>query len=355
MTHNPEILKLQPRHLLRVYELSKHLADAVVPQEYGETPVQKFEVGVKTCSILLGKIREDLRLAAEEGGGGDRSSQADTSDVGDMRSVSEAPSDEGGFVEGAGYRLDRRLAKSMGIKNANRHVRTRLYFTSESHLHAVLNVLRYAHLASAALPKPADSALKRLAEMNELSYLCHIVVRLFEVTEPDGSKHHTVRIYVSDGISIKVIEPENGRDDVAVIVGTQSAEPKEDPNVQPKDIDLHPSGFGFSSFHQNIPLSPAASVGSRKLGTGGGHHLKFLPPADPLVPLWPQIALGDALKLFDPTLFDLVPPPAPSPVHAGSNIAPLKLKKGFSLQRFESSAPVFKPSWAQTDDDSDIV
>jgi inositol hexakisphosphate/diphosphoinositol-pentakisphosphate kinase len=32
------------------------------------------------------------------------------------------------------------------INSPLRHVRTRIYFTSESHIHSLINVLRYCHL-----------------------------------------------------------------------------------------------------------------------------------------------------------------------------------------------------------------
>ena len=44
----------------------------------------------------------------------------------------------------------------------DRHVRTRLYFTSQSHVHAVLNVLRYGGLLKV---RPCD---------------CHVTWGLFE-------------------------------------------------------------------------------------------------------------------------------------------------------------------------------
>ncbi|KAL5500227.1 hypothetical protein EMCRGX_G011750 [Ephydatia muelleri] len=42
------------------------------------------------------------------------------------------------------HRLDAR--NSEGVVSPDRHVRTRLYFTSESHVHAMANVLKYGGL-----------------------------------------------------------------------------------------------------------------------------------------------------------------------------------------------------------------
>lgn len=38
------------------------------------------------------------------------------------------------------------LRYSRGVMSPGRHVRTRLYFTSESHVHSLLNVFRYGGL-----------------------------------------------------------------------------------------------------------------------------------------------------------------------------------------------------------------
>ena len=41
------------------------------------------------------------------------------------------------------------------INSPLRHVRTRIYFTSESHIHSLINVLRFCHLHPAHAPGPA--------------------------------------------------------------------------------------------------------------------------------------------------------------------------------------------------------
>ena len=81
-----------------------------------------------------------------------------------------------------------------------RVVRTRLYFTSESHMHTLLNVLKYAGTASSMLgmctkAEGVDAVSEEgkvlLADIPELSYCTQIVIRLFEErgeTKEDASK-----------------------------------------------------------------------------------------------------------------------------------------------------------------------
>lgn len=72
------------------------------------------------------------------------------------------------------------------MKTPQRHVRTRLYFTSESHIHSLINVLRYCHFDDKLRdqePLISEEALQRLYETKELDYLTHIVLRLYENTE----------------------------------------------------------------------------------------------------------------------------------------------------------------------------
>jgi hypothetical protein len=100
------------------------------------------------------------------------------------------------------------------VNSPLRHVRTRIYFTSESHMHSLINVLRYCHLgaaadaaaaaapgagdgggggkqrgapapaadggAAAAAPLLSDAGLALLDRTPELDYLTHVVLRMFE-------------------------------------------------------------------------------------------------------------------------------------------------------------------------------
>lgn len=68
-----------------------------------------------------------------------------------------------------------RLLRSYNkIKSPTRHVRTRLYFTSESHVHSLLNSLR--HWTDCLDPEASDI----LGSITELDYLTHIVFRVYE-------------------------------------------------------------------------------------------------------------------------------------------------------------------------------
>ena len=51
------------------------------------------------------------------------------------------------------------------INSPLRHVRTRIYFTSESHVHSLLNVLRYSHLAGQCTFIRDHKALDRKHDM----------------------------------------------------------------------------------------------------------------------------------------------------------------------------------------------
>ena len=86
-------------------------------------------------------------------------------------------------------------ADDLGINSLSRSVRTRLYFTSESHLHSLLNVLRYPTDPG----KCAFSAagLETLNQCEELSYLTQVVIRVFSNKDNPGSLR--AEVYFSPG------------------------------------------------------------------------------------------------------------------------------------------------------------
>ncbi|CAB9509992.1 hexakisphosphate and diphosphoinositol-pentakisphosphate kinase [Seminavis robusta] len=159
--HNPH-LGLSST-LEKLYNLAKPMADCVVPQEYGTTFQEKRSVGVKICKSLLEKITYDLTVARAD------------NEV-DMR-----------------YMINMDYSSDLPINTMGRRVRTRLYFTSESHLHTMLNVLRFAKDRSAVL---SEQGINILNGTNELCYLTQIVMRLFEDNRWELSDHRRFRVEI---------------------------------------------------------------------------------------------------------------------------------------------------------------
>ena len=59
------------------------------------------------------------------------------------------------------------------INSPLRHVRTRIYFTSESHVHSLMSVLRFCHMGAPHLPP----------SRNEENHLRHAGARLEQSSE----------------------------------------------------------------------------------------------------------------------------------------------------------------------------
>jgi hypothetical protein len=132
-----------------LFEESRLFSLAVVPQEYGIGVNMKRFLGTKMCHAFLTKILKDITIATSDETHKDMS-----------------------------YLLDSSHADDLNIRTLGRSIRTRLYFTSESHLHTLLNVLRYACPNQA--PMLSEEGIKIIAETAELSYLTHVVFRMFE-------------------------------------------------------------------------------------------------------------------------------------------------------------------------------
>ncbi len=157
-------------HLPDLYETSKTLADCVVPQEYGIDVDEKLLIGSKMCSALMEKIKYDLIITRSD-------NELDTQ-----------------------YRLDESHAEDLTIKSVGRQVRTRLYFTSESHLQTLMNVLRYpVDGVNQIVSREAKVACGRT---EELCYLTSFVIRLYEDPNKyyDDTARFRVEVLFSPGI-----------------------------------------------------------------------------------------------------------------------------------------------------------
>ncbi|KAL9985509.1 hypothetical protein ACROYT_G007924 [Oculina patagonica] len=138
------------KNSLELYKCAKAFADIVIPQEYGITRDEKLAIAQRVCVRLLRKIRGDVR-------------HADKSDI--------------------HTRLNPNYSQS--VETPHRHVRTRLYFTSESHVHTVLNAFRYGKLFEEIPNDQWKRAVEFLAEVPELNYMTQLVLLLYEDPKAD--------------------------------------------------------------------------------------------------------------------------------------------------------------------------
>ena len=176
-----------------LYALVKQLANVVIPNEYGISGAQKYAIGASVCSVLVGKILRDFAAVRDE------ASAAWGAEMAPTPPPSGSESEES---DEPGHRLHPHYADDVNSKN--RHVRTRLYYTSESHMHALLNVIRYCHLGSeeeAATPLVSPLGEELLAGTRELDYLSTIVLRMYERpnVEPSHPCKFRIEILFSPG------------------------------------------------------------------------------------------------------------------------------------------------------------
>ncbi|KRX63639.1 Inositol hexakisphosphate and diphosphoinositol-pentakisphosphate kinase 2 [Trichinella sp. T9] len=154
LEHNASVL-LAVEEMEELYLCSKHMADIVVFQEYGITKEEKILIGKGICTPLIKKLRSDLNRCID------------------------------GIVdEENATRLDPRASKD--IATPFRHVRTRLYFTSESHIHSLMNLLQFGGLFEYPYDNQWKSALNFLSSVTEYNYMAQLVLMLYEDTTKDA-------------------------------------------------------------------------------------------------------------------------------------------------------------------------
>ncbi|OAE33561.1 hypothetical protein AXG93_2139s1140 [Marchantia polymorpha subsp. ruderalis] len=228
--------------LEELYGVAKELADGIIPAEYGINPKHKLIIGSKIARRLMGKILIDLRNTREEARNvaelrhsqyaakmGSRSRAQKQQDAGAEANGKAKTSNEGSRghcsvpeklspldkdltdddeEKETSYRLDPKYAN---VRTPERHVRTRLYFTSESHIHALINVLRYCYLDDTLCGESSlvsDEALQRLFQVKELDYLTHVVLRMYENTAVplEDSKRFRIELMFSSGAALSPLQ-----------------------------------------------------------------------------------------------------------------------------------------------------
>ncbi|XP_051898360.1 inositol hexakisphosphate and diphosphoinositol-pentakisphosphate kinase 1 isoform X3 [Pristis pectinata] len=161
--HN-SALKLEDT--LELFKLSKALADIIIPQEYGINKEEKLDIAYGYCLPLIKKMQLDLQRTHED------------------ESVNKL-----------------HPLYSRGVMSPGRHVRTRLYFTSESHVHSLLSLFRYGGLLGELKDQQWKRAMDYLGAVSELNYMTQIVIMLYEDNnkDPSSEERFHVELHFSPG------------------------------------------------------------------------------------------------------------------------------------------------------------
>ncbi|KAL8197316.1 UNVERIFIED_CONTAM: Inositol hexakisphosphate and diphosphoinositol-pentakisphosphate kinase 1 [Gekko kuhli] len=136
-------------------------------KEYGISKQEKLEIAVGFCLPLIRKIQLDLQRTHED------------------ESVNKL-----------------HPLYSRGVLSPGRHVRTRLYFTSESHVHSLLSIFRYGGLLDESKDPQWKRAMDYLSAISELNYMTQIVVMLYEDNnkDPSSEERFHVELHFSPGV-----------------------------------------------------------------------------------------------------------------------------------------------------------
>ncbi|XP_047658630.1 inositol hexakisphosphate and diphosphoinositol-pentakisphosphate kinase 2 isoform X10 [Tachysurus fulvidraco] len=164
MQHNSS---LGLENMLELFRLSRALADIIIPQEYGINKMEKLDIASAYCLPLVKKIQLDLQRTHED------------------EAVNKL-----------------HPLYSRGVMSPGRHVRTRLYFTSESHVHSLLSIFRYGGLLNEEKDEQWKQAMDYLSAVTELNYMTQIVIMLYEDNnkDPSSEERFHVELHFSPGV-----------------------------------------------------------------------------------------------------------------------------------------------------------
>ena len=188
---------------IELYQEITILAEFVMPLEYGIKIDEKIKIGIKFIKPLLNKIYNDLLWVLNfDGSSSFISNQSNNSlnlnlsdnEDSSMKDLQSLESQERTY-----FGLDEEKLDKGEIKSAWRHVKTKIYFTSQSHLYSLLNTLIYS--MNAFLIQSGLGENNPILSVFDLDYCSHIVFRLFENYKVDkkSKKRYRIEIVVSPG------------------------------------------------------------------------------------------------------------------------------------------------------------
>ena len=161
-----------------------------MPLEYGIKIDEKINIGIKFIKPLLSKIYNDLLWVNKETL---IKKKAKNSMVYENINFSNKNLQSLESQERTYFGLDEGKLDKTEIKSAWRHIKTRFYFTSQSHLYSLLNTLIYS--MNSFLVDNGKS-INPIWSVFDLDYLSHIVFRLFENYNVDKKSEERFRIEI---------------------------------------------------------------------------------------------------------------------------------------------------------------
>jgi inositol hexakisphosphate/diphosphoinositol-pentakisphosphate kinase len=170
MEHNPELCLNHEQQFERMYLCVKNVADVLVPSEYGIKKDGKLTIAQGICTPLMKKIQSDLRRCID-----DETADENVTRL-DPRSVAAH----------VRAHTPRACSATEGIATPNRHVRTRLYFTSESHIHTLMNLVQHGGIGVSSTDRKWQRAMNYLSSVTEFNYMTQLVLMLYEDTSEEA-------------------------------------------------------------------------------------------------------------------------------------------------------------------------
>ncbi|XP_055337763.1 inositol hexakisphosphate and diphosphoinositol-pentakisphosphate kinase 2-like isoform X2 [Paramacrobiotus metropolitanus] len=157
----------------QLFSLGRNLANIVVPLEYGITAKEKLAIAQGVATPLLKKIRADLQRVIDY--------QDDPENI---------------------NRLHPRF--SQNVASPGRLVRSRLYFTSESHIHSLMNMLRFGGLIGGN-DEQWSRAMKYISTVSEFNFLTQIVIMMYEDPNKElrSEERFHIEIHFSPGMMLR--------------------------------------------------------------------------------------------------------------------------------------------------------
>ena len=178
--HNKQIIG---ETAFELYKIINNLADFVMPLEYGIKIEDKIKIGLTFIKPLLTKIFNDLLWSNRDILSNKRTSVLEMND-----NLQTLESQERTY-----FGLDEEKLDKNEIRSSWRHIKTRIYFTSQSHLYALLNTLIY-NMDSFLVDN--GKTINPIWSVFDLDYCSHIVFRLFENYNVDKKSKERFRIEI---------------------------------------------------------------------------------------------------------------------------------------------------------------